>query len=165
MKAGSAVTAGFFAAAVVEVRISGIGHLLRARVYALGVRILLVSQMYPGPDDPDLGVFVQQLEEELRRRGNEVEPAVIDHRGGGKRRYAALARRSLAASRRFRPDVVYAHFLVPTGLLAALGAGAARAGGGCRGPRHAVSGRTWCTPTSSCRPASSPPSGRGRRSS
>jgi glycosyltransferase involved in cell wall biosynthesis len=85
------------------------------------VRILLVSQMYPGPDDPDLGVFVQQLEEELRRRGNEVEPAVIDHRGGGKRRYAALARRSLAASRRFRPDVVYAHFLVPTGLLAALG--------------------------------------------
>jgi glycogen(starch) synthase len=106
---------------VVEVRISGIGHLLRARVYALGVRILLVSQMYPGPDDPDLGVFVQQLEEELRRRGNEVEPAVIDHRGGGKRRYAALARRSLAASRRFRPDVVYAHFLVPTGLLAALG--------------------------------------------
>jgi glycogen(starch) synthase len=106
---------------VVEVRISGIGHLLRARVYALRVRILLVSQMYPGPDDPDLGVFVQQVGEELRRRGNEVEPAVLDHRGGGKRRYAALARKALAASRRFRPDVVYAHFLVPTGLLAALG--------------------------------------------
>jgi glycogen(starch) synthase len=85
------------------------------------VRILLVSQMYPGPDDPDLGVFVQQLEEELRRRGNEVERAVIDHRAGGRRRYAALARSALAASRRFRPDVVYAHFLVPTGLLAALG--------------------------------------------
>jgi len=85
------------------------------------VRILLVSQMYPGPDDPDLGVFVQQVGEELRRRGNEVEPAVLDRRGGGKRRYAALARKALAASRRFRPDVVYAHFLVPTGLLAALG--------------------------------------------
>jgi glycosyltransferase involved in cell wall biosynthesis len=80
-----------------------------------------VSQMYPGPEDPDLGVFVQQLAEELRRRGNEVEPAVLDHRGGGKRRYAALARKALAGSRRFRPDVVYAHFLVPTGLLAALG--------------------------------------------
>jgi glycogen(starch) synthase len=106
---------------VVEVRISGIGHLLRARVYALCVRILLVSQMYPGPDDPDLGVFVQHLEEELHRRGNEVERAVLDHRAGGKRRYAALARSALAASRRFRPDVVYAHFLVPTGLLAALG--------------------------------------------
>jgi len=25
------------------------------------VRILLVSQMYPGPDDPDLGAFVAQL--------------------------------------------------------------------------------------------------------
>ncbi len=43
------------------------------RVYALRVRILLVSQMYPGPEDPDLGVFVQQLEQELRRRGNELE--------------------------------------------------------------------------------------------
>jgi glycosyltransferase involved in cell wall biosynthesis len=77
--------------------------------------------MYPGPEDPDLGVFVQQLADELRRRGNEVEPAVLDHRGGGKRRYAALARKALSGSRRFRPDVVYAHFLVPTGLLAALG--------------------------------------------
>jgi glycosyltransferase involved in cell wall biosynthesis len=100
---------------------SGIGHLLRCRVYALGVRILLVSQMYPGPDDPDLGVFVQQLEQELRRRGNELELAVLDRRGGGKRRYAELARKALAAARRFRPDVVYAHFLVPTGLVGALG--------------------------------------------
>jgi glycosyltransferase involved in cell wall biosynthesis len=106
---------------VVEVRISGIGHLLRARVYALRVRILLVSQMYPGPDDPDLGVFVRQLEEELRRRGNEVERAVLDRRAGGKLRYAALARKAVATSRRFRPDVVYAHFLVPTGLVGALG--------------------------------------------
>jgi glycosyltransferase involved in cell wall biosynthesis len=80
-----------------------------------------VSQMYPGPDDPDLGVFVQQLEEELGRRGNEVARAVLDRRAGGKRRYAALARRAVATSRRFRPDVVYAHFLVPTGLVGALG--------------------------------------------
>ena len=28
------------------------------------MKILLVSQMYPGPDDPDLGVFVAQLERE-----------------------------------------------------------------------------------------------------
>ena len=76
--------------------------------------------MYPGPDDPDLGVFVQQLEDELRRRGHELERAVLDGRRGGKRRYAQLARRAFAAARRFGPDVVYAHFLVPTGLLAAL---------------------------------------------
>jgi glycosyltransferase involved in cell wall biosynthesis len=84
------------------------------------VRILLVSQMYPGPEDPDLGVFVQQLERELEQRGHEIERAVLDRRGGGKARYVRLGRETLAAARRFRPDVVYAHFLVPAGLLAAL---------------------------------------------
>jgi glycosyltransferase involved in cell wall biosynthesis len=86
------------------------------------MRILLVSQMYPGPDDPDLGIFVQQLEQELSRRGHELARAVIDRRSGGKRRYASLLARTLMAGRRFRPDVVYAHFLVPTGFLAALAA-------------------------------------------
>ena len=84
------------------------------------MRILLVSQMYPGPEDPDLGVFVQQLERALTQRGHEIERAVLDRRGGGKGRYATLARRTLLAARNFRPDVVYAHFLVPTGLIAAL---------------------------------------------
>jgi glycosyltransferase involved in cell wall biosynthesis len=76
--------------------------------------------MYPGPDDPDLGVFVQEMEDELRRRGHELDRAVIDRRSGGKRRYAQLVRRAASAARRFRPDVVYAHFLVPAGLIAAL---------------------------------------------
>jgi len=82
------------------------------------MRILLVSQMYPGPNDPDLGAFVAPLEKALEARGHEVERAVLDSRGGGKRRYVTLARRARAASRRFRPDVVYAHFLVPAGLIA-----------------------------------------------
>jgi glycosyltransferase involved in cell wall biosynthesis len=84
------------------------------------MRILLVSQMYPGPRDPDLGAFVAQMETALRERGHEIERAVLDHRGGGKRRYLTLALRTARAARRFRPDVVYAHFLVPTGLIAAL---------------------------------------------
>jgi glycosyltransferase involved in cell wall biosynthesis len=84
------------------------------------VRILLVSQMYPGPDDPDLGAFVAQLERALEARGHEIERAVLDSRGGGKRRYLNLSRRARAASRRFQPDVVYAHFLVPTGLVSTL---------------------------------------------
>jgi glycosyltransferase involved in cell wall biosynthesis len=84
------------------------------------MRILLVSQMYPGPDDPDLGIFVQQLERELAGRGHAIERAVINSRRGGKRRYAGLGRRTLSAAWRFKPDVVYAHFLVPTGLLGAL---------------------------------------------
>ena len=82
------------------------------------MRILLVSQMYPGPEDPDLGAFVAQLERALEARGHELERAVLDARGGGKRRYLALARRARSASRRFKPDVVYAHFLVPAGLVA-----------------------------------------------
>jgi len=84
------------------------------------VRILLVSQMYPGPSDPDLGVFVKQLERALEERGHELRRAVLDSRGGGKTRYLTLAYRTLHAARRFKPDVVYAHFLVPSGLLAAL---------------------------------------------
>jgi glycosyltransferase involved in cell wall biosynthesis len=85
------------------------------------VRILLVSQMYPGPDAPDLGTFVAQVERELEARGHEIELAVLDTRAGGKLRYLTLARRARAAS---RPDVVYAHFLVPSGLIAALAGGA-----------------------------------------
>jgi glycosyltransferase involved in cell wall biosynthesis len=84
------------------------------------VRILLVSQMYPGPDDPDLGVFVAQMEEALRDRGHELARAVVDRRGGGSRRHARLFPDVRAAARRFPPDVVYAHFLVPAGLAAAL---------------------------------------------
>ena len=84
------------------------------------MRILLVSQMYPGPDDPDLGVFVANLERELVARGHELERAVLDRRAGGRRRHLALARDAFRAARRFRPDVVYAHFLVPAGLSAAL---------------------------------------------
>jgi len=85
------------------------------------MKILLVSQMYPGPDDPDLGVFVANLERELVARGHELERAVVDRRAGGRRRHLALARDARGAARRFRPDVVYAHFLVPAGLAAALG--------------------------------------------
>jgi glycosyltransferase involved in cell wall biosynthesis len=81
------------------------------------VRVLLVSQMYPGPDDPDLGVFVAQLASALERRGHRIDRAVLDRRAGGKLRYLELAR---AARRAARPDVVYAHFLVPAGLIAAL---------------------------------------------
>ena len=88
------------------------------------MRILLVSQMYPGPLDPDLGVFVRGLEEQLVARGHEVQRVVLDRRGGGKQKYLRLARATAAASRRFQPDVVYAHFLFPTGLIGALAGGA-----------------------------------------
>jgi glycosyltransferase involved in cell wall biosynthesis len=83
------------------------------------VRILLVSQMYPGPRAPELGTFVVDLERALSARGHDLERAVVDRRGGTGRQLA-LARDVLLRARSFRPDVVYAHFLVPAGLLAAV---------------------------------------------
>jgi len=76
--------------------------------------------MYPGPDDPDLGAFVQGIERALAERGHKIERAVLNGRGGGKRRHLRLARETASVARRFKPDVVYAHFLVPTGFSAAL---------------------------------------------
>lgn len=83
-------------------------------------RVLVVSQMWPGPDDPDLGAFVAQIARELERRGHSVALATIDRRGGSKLKYLRLARSALGAAVRARPDVIYAHFLVPTGTVAAL---------------------------------------------
>lgn len=86
------------------------------------MRILLVTQMWPGPRDPDLGVFVFDVARELRRLGHEVDVSAIDRRGGSPAKYARLGAAAVAAARRRRPDVVFAHFLFPAG-----GAGAAAA--------------------------------------
>jgi glycosyltransferase involved in cell wall biosynthesis len=91
------------------------------------MRILLVSQMYPGRADPDLGTFVAQVERELLAQGHEVDRAVIDRRGGSRTKYAQLGLDAVRKARRLAPDVVYAHFLVPAGALAALASVVARA--------------------------------------
>lgn len=80
------------------------------------MHILVVSQMFPGPNDPDLGVFVAQMADALAERGHHLDFAVLDHRAGGKRRFLKLRDRVRRAP---TPDVVWAHFLVPTGLIAA----------------------------------------------
>ncbi|MBM3677110.1 MAG: glycosyltransferase family 4 protein, partial [Actinobacteria bacterium] len=87
------------------------------------MRILLVSQMYPGPRAPGLGTFVAELEAELSARGHELARAVVDRRGGTHRHFRLLLDTALRA-RAFRPDVVYAHFLLPAGLWAVLAGGA-----------------------------------------
>jgi glycosyltransferase involved in cell wall biosynthesis len=84
------------------------------------VRILLVSQMYPGPADPDLGVFVAQLERQLVALGHEIERTVIDHRGGSRTKYAKLGADAVRKAWSFGPDVIYAHFLAPAGALASV---------------------------------------------
>jgi glycosyltransferase involved in cell wall biosynthesis len=93
------------------------------------VRILLVSNMYPSRRRPEFGVFVAGIADELRRRGHEVDEAVLrDDRQGTlhtPEKYALLGARALSMARR-RPDVVYAHYLVPTGLVGIAAASAAR---------------------------------------
>ncbi|MDX6547004.1 MAG: hypothetical protein QOG33_554 [Gaiellales bacterium] len=89
------------------------------------MRIVLLSNMYPSPARPEYGVFVQRLAEALRARGHELDEAVLTAGGRGPLRtplaYLGLLRRTRALVAARRPDVVYAHFLVPTGLVAVLG--------------------------------------------
>src|SRR5262245_44535820 len=87
------------------------------------MRILLVSQMYPAPDAPGFGAFVADLELGLAERGHELARAVVDDRTA-RLRHLDLARDVVTTARRFRPDVVYAHFLAPAGFLAAVAGGA-----------------------------------------
>ncbi len=89
------------------------------------MRIQLVTQMWPSPENPDLGSFLVPLAAEFERRGHEVEVTAISRRGGAPTKYASLVAKSVAAARRSRPDVVFAHFLFPAG---AAGAAAAIAG-------------------------------------
>lgn len=80
------------------------------------MHILVVSQMFPGPSDPDLGVFVAQMADALAERGHYLDFAVLDRRAGGKRRFLELRDKVRRAP---TPDVVWAHFLVPAGFIAA----------------------------------------------
>jgi glycosyltransferase involved in cell wall biosynthesis len=91
------------------------------------VRVLLVTQMWPSREEPDLGSFLVPLTKELEAMGNEVEVAAISRRGGLPTKYASLCRRAVGAARRKRPDVVFSHFLFPAGAAGALAARAAKA--------------------------------------
>jgi glycosyltransferase involved in cell wall biosynthesis len=82
--------------------------------------ILVVSQMYPGPSDPDLGVFVRGQEQALVARGHRVRIVAVTRRGGGIAKHLGFAVRTVATILWRRPQVVYAHFLAPAGALAAL---------------------------------------------
>ena len=86
------------------------------------MRILLLSNMYPSRERPEYGVFVQRLAEALRARGHELDEAVLESGARGRLRtplaYLRLLGRARRLVRQHRPDVVYAHYLVPTGLVA-----------------------------------------------
>ena len=88
--------------------------------------MLVVSGMWPSPAAPDYGTFVRTFASALAERPDvEVEVGAITTRRAGPVRtpvkYAVLAGRALSRAR--RADVVWGHYLVPAGAVAA-GAGA-----------------------------------------
>ncbi|MFN8150855.1 MAG: glycosyltransferase [Solirubrobacterales bacterium] len=91
------------------------------------MRVLFVTQMWPGPDDPDLGSFLVPIRDELERLGHEVDLVAIDHRRSSRTKYARLTREAVAAARRVRPDVIFTHMLFPAGAAGAFASVAGRA--------------------------------------
>lgn len=96
------------------------------RGFCAGLRILLVTQMWPTEAEPDLGAFLLPAVRAFREAGHEVEVSALSQRGGSAAKYARLCSAAVRAARRFRPDVVFAHFLFPTGFAGLLAARAAR---------------------------------------
>jgi glycosyltransferase involved in cell wall biosynthesis len=93
------------------------------------LRILVVTNAYPAPERPAYGIYVARIVAALERDGHEVVLAASSEEGGGwrtLRKYARLALAARAAARRQRPDVVWGHYLVPTGTIARRAARAAR---------------------------------------
>lgn len=83
------------------------------------LRILIVTNMWPTPEQPGLGSFVVSQVEGLRRTG-EVELEVAPVQAGG-RRWRYLVEPVRAAVRRIDADIVHAHYGLagPTALAAA----------------------------------------------
>ena len=91
------------------------------------MRVLFITPMWPGDDDPDFGSFLVPIVRELRRLGHQLDVVAIDRRAGGPERHLRLAVRAIRAARRTRPDVVFAHMLFPAGAGGLLAARASRA--------------------------------------
>ena len=84
------------------------------------MRILLVTQMWPSPENPDLGSFLVPVRDELETLGHEVEIVAISRRGGAPTKYARLSAQAAAVAARRPADVVFAHFLFPAGAAGAM---------------------------------------------
>lgn len=79
------------------------------------MRVLVVTQMWPSPEEPDLGSFLVPLTREIEAAGNEVRVVAISQRGGTRTKYARLVANAVKQALSWRPDVVFAHFLFPSG--------------------------------------------------
>ncbi len=91
------------------------------------LHVMCLSNMYPGPGAPDYGAFIARMCDAMDARGAMVDRVVIRTRASGvlqtPAKYARLAASAIGDARDV--DVIWAHYLFPTGLIAAL-AGRAR---------------------------------------
>ena len=73
-------------------------------------RILAVTNMYPTPNDPTSGTFVEQQIKGLEQVGMTVETVLLDRAQKGMSVYLAARRLVRAAIIDFRPDIVHAMY-------------------------------------------------------
>jgi len=71
------------------------------------MRVLAVTNSFPTPTRPDLGVFVADQISAIRDRGVEIDMLHVDRADGGRRAYRQLAARAQAAMADKQPDVVH----------------------------------------------------------
>lgn len=71
------------------------------------MRILAVTNMYPTPEEPFVGTFVEQQVQGLRQAGVEIEVLYLNRRRDGTQVYAQAGERALERARDFRPTVVH----------------------------------------------------------
>jgi glycosyltransferase involved in cell wall biosynthesis len=97
---------------------------------AARVRLLVLANAFPGPGRPAYGSYVARGAEALAALGHDVRVVAL---GPGRRgtfatplAYAGLGARALGSALVWRPDVILAHFLVPTGTIAHRAASLAR---------------------------------------
>jgi teichuronic acid biosynthesis glycosyltransferase TuaC len=75
------------------------------------MRILVVTNMYPTPESPHAGVFVQRQVEALRRTLGELDIRVVHvDTVGSALRYATGRSVVRAALREYKPDVIHVHY-------------------------------------------------------
>jgi glycosyltransferase involved in cell wall biosynthesis len=94
------------------------------------MRVLVLANAFPTPDRPAFGSYVARGAETLASLGHEVRVVAL---GPGRRgtlatpvAYTGLGARSLATALAWHPEVILAHYLVPTGSIARRAAAVAR---------------------------------------
>src|ERR687884_385904 len=70
-------------------------------------RILAVTNMYPTPQNPTSGIFVEQQIKGLRNIGLDIDVLIVDRTSKGMGAYWGLSRQIRARVASFQPDVVH----------------------------------------------------------